>query len=702
MGVFDQKNWLCAAMAFFVASFFWASSFLQAQGTDTDSIALSLSTEEVVVTAQYSPVKAAASLHEVRVLNRALIEARGANSLEQLLQQETGVRIGQDRVLGSRLSLLGTDGQQVRILIDGVPVLGRQDGHIDLGQINLQQIARVEIVEGPMSVVYGTDAIGGVINLITKKAVGATPSLELQALAESRAERNASVSLLAPLGSKWGLRLGGNWGHFTGVGQDSLRAMLWNPKEQLQLDGVLHRSLGHGRLALQSRYFAEVVASPGNLRRPQFRPYAFDDRFFTRRIDQALNFEGRVGANGYLKATAALNHFLREKNTFRLDMEADTTSLVEGMQDTSSLVGAMARAAYSWAKKEVPLQFQVGIDARYDEGVGARLGQDTVNAPIDMADVAGFASVRFRPSRFLQLELGGRYAWNDRYQAPVVPSLQLKIETPSGWQWRAGYGRGFRSPGLKELFFNFIDINHFIIGNPKLGAEISDNVQIGLSRNWEKKGARWGINAKLFYNYIQDKIGLFEFVELPEGIAPAVDTSTLRFTYFNQAKYIAQGSRMEAFLKTSAWDIRGSAAVVGYYQPLSEEAPDLPKFTYALELSGQVAYSIQPIGLNIALMGRYNDRHVSYFPSPTAGELAGQRIQDGFFMADLTLRKALGKEKQLSLTAGARNLLDVRQANVTGADGGGAHSVGAGAVVVSPGRSFFLQAAWRLSLKKGG
>ncbi|MDZ7846145.1 MAG: TonB-dependent receptor plug domain-containing protein [Owenweeksia sp.] len=63
----------------------------------------------------------------------------------------------------------GLSGAKIKILVDGVPVIGRLDGNIDISQINLSNIERVEIVEGPMSVQDGTDAVAGTINLITKK-----------------------------------------------------------------------------------------------------------------------------------------------------------------------------------------------------------------------------------------------------------------------------------------------------------------------------------------------------------------------------------------------------------------------------------------------------------------------------------------------------------------------------------------------------
>ena len=77
--------------------------------------------------------------------------------------------ITQDPALGSSLKIKGLSGNNVKILIDGVPVIGRMGGNIDLSQLNLYNIDHIEMVEGPMSVMYGSDALAGAINIITKE-----------------------------------------------------------------------------------------------------------------------------------------------------------------------------------------------------------------------------------------------------------------------------------------------------------------------------------------------------------------------------------------------------------------------------------------------------------------------------------------------------------------------------------------------------
>lgn len=95
------------------------------------------------------------------------------------------VRLSQDGALGTGMSLQGLSGENVKILIDGVPVIGRLNGVIDLTQVNLQQAKQVEVIEGPMSVIYGSNALAGVINIIPKDNTGNRSSANASAYTES-------------------------------------------------------------------------------------------------------------------------------------------------------------------------------------------------------------------------------------------------------------------------------------------------------------------------------------------------------------------------------------------------------------------------------------------------------------------------------------------------------------------------------------
>ena len=125
--------------------------------------------EEVVVTAQFSPKKLDQSIYKVKVIDNSIVEKKGATNLSELISNELNFSPVRDAALGSSVRIQGLGGEHVKILVDGVPMVGRQNGILDLSQINVSSIDHIEIVEGPMSVVYGSNAMAGVINIITKE-----------------------------------------------------------------------------------------------------------------------------------------------------------------------------------------------------------------------------------------------------------------------------------------------------------------------------------------------------------------------------------------------------------------------------------------------------------------------------------------------------------------------------------------------------
>ena len=125
--------------------------------------------DEVFVTGQIKPTILSDVIQKSIIISKKDIEMQAANNLKDLLEKQLNMSVTVDNILGSSVSIQGISGQNVKILIDGVPVIGRLNGNIDLTQINLNNIERVEIIEGPLSVDYGTDALAGTINLITDK-----------------------------------------------------------------------------------------------------------------------------------------------------------------------------------------------------------------------------------------------------------------------------------------------------------------------------------------------------------------------------------------------------------------------------------------------------------------------------------------------------------------------------------------------------
>ena len=126
---------------------------------------------EVVITAQIEALSQRDAVNNIISISKNEIEELNSLNLSDLLNQQALFDIQFDPALGSSIEMQGMSGNNINILVDGIPIIGRKGGQIDISQLNLSNIEKIEIVRGPSSVSYGTNSTGGVINLITKRRI---------------------------------------------------------------------------------------------------------------------------------------------------------------------------------------------------------------------------------------------------------------------------------------------------------------------------------------------------------------------------------------------------------------------------------------------------------------------------------------------------------------------------------------------------
>jgi outer membrane receptor for ferrienterochelin and colicins len=357
-------------------------SDLVAQYGVTDSLKMSKELDQIVITAQFTPTDTRQTVNSVRVLNRKTIEQKSAINLQELLQTETNIRISQDAILGSTISINGLKGENLKILIDGVPIVGRLNGNIDAGQIPLNTIQKIEIIEGAQSLIYGSEASGGVINIITRKSQLAALETELN----TQYENNGFRSLAARVGiskKKWLFQLNGNVTQFVPATDTTTgRDQLWNPKKQNSVRG-LFRFMPSERsdIRLSANLLSESVDNLGEKKRFVFKPYAFDDYYFTDRFDVNLFGEHWTKSKNLIQATLGWNTFSRIKNSYRFDFDTAFNELLDGMQDTTTASGIITRLTYASEKQGKKWNYLLGLENYYERASGTRLLDTTSVTP---------------------------------------------------------------------------------------------------------------------------------------------------------------------------------------------------------------------------------------------------------------------------------------------------------------------------------
>jgi outer membrane receptor for ferrienterochelin and colicins len=139
-----------------------------AQGVGTDTAKAPTPLTMVVVTAARRPELDASAATATTVITRDDIRLTGASDVAGVLAARAGLQPAEGTPVGAGVLLQGLGDQRVLILIDGQPVTGRIGGGFDLSRLPVSSVERIEIVQGPQSLFYGSDALGGVVNIITR------------------------------------------------------------------------------------------------------------------------------------------------------------------------------------------------------------------------------------------------------------------------------------------------------------------------------------------------------------------------------------------------------------------------------------------------------------------------------------------------------------------------------------------------------
>ncbi|HZG00417.1 MAG TPA: TonB-dependent receptor plug domain-containing protein, partial [Chitinophagales bacterium] len=286
--------------------------------------------ETVVVTGQLDATRPQQSAENVRVIDRAAIERMQARNVRDLLQQQMDVRVTEDNMLGSNISMHGLSGNNVKIMVDGVPVVGRENGNIDLGQLMLNNVEQVEIVEGPMSVLYSTDAVAGVINLITRRSNAGKSTLQLNANAEAPrslyADGNAWLQL-----KKSHVTLACGRHYFDGFPAfDESRVQQWKPSLKYFANAGYGWKTGKTTTELKADYFSQLTLDRGKPTSTPYEAYAFDKQYETRRLGLSAFFNYDISRNLKLDHTAAVGVYTRSMRTLRKDLTTLFTETLNG------------------------------------------------------------------------------------------------------------------------------------------------------------------------------------------------------------------------------------------------------------------------------------------------------------------------------------------------------------------------------------
>ena len=246
--------------------------------------------------------------------------------------------------------------------------------------------------------------------------------------------------------------------------------------------------------------------------------------------------------------------------------------------------------------------------------------------------------------------------------------------------FRLSAAKGFRAPSLKELYLDFVDVNHDIQGNQDLKSENSMNYSASVS--WIKKTKAnhlLKIDYTAYYNDIDNLITL--------GL---LDNST--YTYVNIGTFKSIGNQLKFDIKSKRLNLGFSGTIIGRYNRLSSSETEVAPFSYSPEIAFNGSYEIVKNRISLNSFYKFNGALNTYGLNEN-DELVLNK-QSAYHMLDASISGSF-LDKKINLIVGVKNILNVKQVNVIGSSNG-VHS-GGGNLNAARGTSVFLSLKYQLN-----
>ncbi len=509
---------------------------------------------DVVVTGTRTPENARRSPVRVDVVTRAEAERRGATNVGDALAGSLGTQVNPSAygALGrpAAIQIGGLDRDRVLVLEDGERVVGDSGGAINLAQIPLSDVSRVETVQGPSSALYGSSALGGVVNVIT-----APPELE-GASGNVRTEWRSPAGLLA-LGSA-AYRRGDHWAQADGslargdgVALDPSLPDLAAPAFLRGFAGLrAGTTIAPGaQLTARVRFSRddedglETQVVPGLGRYTTDLPQTSDR--FSVRLRQVVAIPDGHTVTVSLAKQWFWNTSVKDRRDSPVDDFRSRAHTMHSAEATASLFADRWWSVLAGARFEAESFAQ---SLQRTEVVGGELRTSTLpEVPqTSLASGAIYSQLKLKLGGAWTVLGGARLEGSSRYGAAVAPSLGVSFSPSDRLVLRLNGGRGYRAPSAKELGFVFDHsvYGYRVIGNPDVGPESS----WGITADGEitpVRGVR--LRAGVFANWVQDLIDLQLATDAggPAGVDP--------YTYKNIGSARTVGVSINTAVRASPW-----------------------------------------------------------------------------------------------------------------------------------------------------
>jgi len=562
------------------------------------------------------------------VIGKKEITESGAITVSELLSQRAGVSTSVNVDGGSIFNMLGLDSRYILILKDNQPITGRFNNRVDLNQVSTNRIKKIEITKGPGSALYGTDAMGGIINIITEDS-NEFSSLDLSYRASSFGGTPSEIST-EPVNS-------------------ILKGSLALPLKNITLSNDL--TYQHFTKGQQFEYISADQIDKLNLNTDlNWEVDEHDIHISHQYFNQKDNGKTRLSGGTILytnvtsidRSQASLTHSWQINNQSSIEQTIRKADYTREYVVTSNN-GMVEKDDVSIEDNtEYELLFKHDLKSLTLNGgiefSRPRYESDRITGGEQEKDIIGvFNQLAWNILPRLDLVSGLRL---DKYGDTTVvsPRLAIAYKTSANWIYRAAYGHGFRSPSFMETLIDWehIQFGYTVKGNPNLKPEVSRGITLGVEyRNKNNFQASALVYHNSFSNLIKDY---------------AKESGVLSYRNIEKAYFTG----LELITKWTITNAISSSITLNYVKNEDETGKQVPN-TMPISIGSRIAYAPGKqkflFALNLKGIGEYFPQEFD----PASGDyISSSEPVKAYLMGDFQIIYNIDPNYQIVL--GSKNI----------------------------------------------
>jgi|TARA_B110000261_G_C13091115_1_gene359942 outer membrane receptor for ferrienterochelin and colicins len=601
-----------------------------------------VSMDEVVITGTMKPVSKLESPVPVEVYTSAFFKANPTPSVYEALQNVNGVRPQVNcAVCGTGdIHINGLEGAYSMILIDGMPIVSGLSTVYGLSGIPQSLIERVEIVKGPASTLYGSEAVGGLINVITKKTTNA-PIVSSDVFGTSWGEVNTDLTTKFNVGEKVESLLGVNY---------------FNANQRTD-----NNNDNFTDLVIQNRI---SIFNKWNIKRKNNRVFALAGRYvYEDRFGGDLNWSAEDHRGGdEIYGESIYTSRWEVFGTYQLPVKENMMLMFSANEhDHNSVYGDVKYIAdqkigfgqFTW-NKEIGKKhdFLLGTSLRYtyyDDNTPATATADSLNplnSPTHTYLPGIFIQDEVKLNDYNKVLLGIRYDYNSIHGSIYTPRINYKWSSKNKRNiLRFGVGTGYRVANVFTEDHAALTGSREVVFLSDLNPETSINGNVNyVKKIFTKKDLFIGIDASVFYTYFSNKI----FADY--------DADPSKIIYDNLSGYaVSNGVSVNFEVAYKSFKLLGGLTLMDVYS-VQDGLRERQELTEQFTGTWTASYDFKKIGLNISYTGSvYGPMEL---PTQNSKDFIDPRpsLSPWWSIQNIQLTKKLGSK--FELYGGVKNLLN--------------------------------------------